>query len=114
MRTDPEIEYPPAQGVSFGVFGLGNKQYEHFAVVGKKVHKALAALGAVPAVRRGDGDDDDDIEEDFDTWKAELIAALDGSPLVTKVGLVPTLYKTEGTQPCIHTKSIDEVRRLDS
>ena len=74
----------PAQGVSFGVFGLGNKQYEHFAVVGKKVHKAMAALGAAAVVPRGDGDDDDDIDEDFDGWRAQLIAALDGSPLVTK------------------------------
>ena len=72
--------------MTFGVFGLGNKQYEHFAVVGKKVHKAMSALGAVPVVLRGDGDDDDDIDEDFDSWRGQLIAALDGSPLlVTKV-----------------------------
>lgn len=58
-------------------------------MVGKRVHKALAALGAVPVVPRGDGDDDEDIDEDFDTWQGQLIAALDGSPrLVTKVRFV--------------------------
>ena len=34
------------QTLSYGVFGLGNKQYEHFCAVGKRVHKALGALGA--------------------------------------------------------------------
>ena len=72
----------PLSEVSFGVFGLGTKQYEHFCAVGKRVHRAMASLGATPVVRRGDGDDDDDIEGDFDGWKSELLAALAGSPLL--------------------------------
>lgn len=48
------------------MFGLGNKQYEHFNAMGKKAHKQLAALGASPVVRRGDGDDDGCIDDDFD------------------------------------------------
>lgn len=56
------------QGVHFGVFGLGNKQYEHFNAVGKAVHKALEQMGAVAVVRRGDGDDDGIIDDDFDKW----------------------------------------------
>ena len=72
----------PLAEVSFGVFGLGNKQYEHFCAVGKRVHRAMTSLGATPVVRRGDGDDDDDIEGDFDGWKSELLAALAGSPLL--------------------------------
>jgi NADPH-ferrihemoprotein reductase len=70
------------QGVTYGVFGLGNKQYEHFAAVGKRMHKALAALGAQPLCDRGDGDDDDDIDADFDAWQAALLEGLDASPLV--------------------------------
>ena len=70
------------QDVSYAVFGLGNKQYEHFAAVGKRLHKALAALGAVAVCPRGDGDDDDDIDADFDAWQADLLTALDTSPLV--------------------------------
>jgi len=71
------------QGVMYGVFGLGNKQYEHFAAVGKRMHKALASLGGTPVCRRGDGDDDEDIDADFDAWQADLLAGLDVSPLVS-------------------------------
>jgi Flavodoxin len=67
------------QGVTFGIFGLGNKQYEHFCMVGKRMQKAMVALGAEPIVRRGDGDDDEDIEADFDAWREELMTALDAS-----------------------------------
>ena len=72
----------PLSKVSFGVFGLGNKQYEHFCAVGKRVHRAMTSLGATSVVRRGDGDDDDDIEGDFDGWKSELLSSLAGSPLL--------------------------------
>jgi NADPH-ferrihemoprotein reductase len=73
----------PLSALTFGVFGLGNKQYEHFCAVGKRMHKALESLGATPAVRRGDGDDDDDIEGDFDAWRGELMAALKASNLLS-------------------------------
>ena len=75
-------------GLSFGVFGLGNRQYEHFCAMGRKVSKAMRQLGADEAVARGEGDDDRDIDEDFDRWCSQLFAALDASGLVTagKVG----------------------------
>jgi NADPH-ferrihemoprotein reductase len=44
--------------------------------VGKKVDKAMRALGAQAVVRRGDGDDDDCIDDDFQAWCDELQAAL--------------------------------------
>lgn len=72
------------QGVSYGVFGLGNKQYEHFCAVGHKVHSAMQQLGAQPVVRRGDGDDDVDIDADFETWRTELYSSLDASSLLDK------------------------------
>ncbi|KAL4458551.1 hypothetical protein ABPG75_013416 [Micractinium tetrahymenae] len=71
------------QGVSFAVFGLGNRQYEHFCAMGRKVSKAMKALGASEVTPRGEGDDDRDIDEDFDKWSAQLFAALDSSDLVT-------------------------------
>ena len=74
----PTAKPGPLSGVHFGVFGLGNKQYEHFCAVGKRLDTALATLGGARAVRRGDGDDDDDIEADFDGWRADLWASLDG------------------------------------
>ena len=86
------------QTLSYGVFGLGNKQYEHFCAVGKRVHKALGALGAKALVRRGDGDDDEDIEADFESWRTELYAGLDkceelvkSSVSISGVAVVPFL-----------------------
>ncbi len=70
--------------MSFGVFGLGNKQYEHFCAVGKRMHRALAALGATPLVNRGEGDDDDDIEADFEAWRTDLYQALDKATVMAK------------------------------
>ncbi len=72
------------QGMSYGVFGLGNRQYEHFAAVGKKIHRLLADMGATAVVRRGDGDDDADIDADFDAWCTDMFAALDKSSVVRK------------------------------
>ena len=72
------------QGVTFAIFGLGNRQYEHFCAVGKRMHKALKDLGATAVGPRGEGDDDEDIEADFDKWRTELYDALDKCPLLTK------------------------------
>ena len=36
----------PLAGLSTAVFGLGNRQYEHFNSAGKGVNRALKALGA--------------------------------------------------------------------
>lgn len=54
----PRFNPPTPQGVSFGVFGLGNRQYEHFCAMGKKVSVAMRALGAAEVLPRGEGDDD--------------------------------------------------------
>lgn len=75
------------------MFGLGNKQYEHFCAVGKRMHRALAALGATALVQRGEGDDDDDIEADFEAWRTELYAALDKATVLAKA-------EVRGLRPC--------------
>ncbi len=66
--------------VTYAVFGLGNKQYEHFNAIGKKVFKCMGTLGAAPLIRRGDGDDDGCIDEEFEKWCSELNEALDSRP----------------------------------
>lgn len=60
-------------GLDFAVFGLGNKQYEHFNAMGKLVDQAMETLGASRVVPLGIGDDDDDLEGDFETWKEKLL-----------------------------------------
>jgi len=63
-------------GVSYAVFGLGNTQYEHFNSCGKEVDTRMAELGARRIAAIGLGDDDGDIEADFDSWRPQLYEAL--------------------------------------
>jgi NADPH-ferrihemoprotein reductase len=68
------------QDVSFAVFGLGNKQYEHFNAMGKRTYSSLEALGGKALLRRGDGDDDGCIDDDFEKWCSELYDVLAKHP----------------------------------
>ena len=54
-------------GLAFSVFGLGNKTYEHYNVMGKFFDKRLEELGGKRLTALGLGDDDGNIEEDFVT-----------------------------------------------
>jgi NADPH-ferrihemoprotein reductase len=56
-------------GLKYVVFGLGNKTYEHYNVIGRRVDAALTAMGAVRIGERGEGDDDKSMEEDYLEWK---------------------------------------------
>lgn len=56
-------------GLEYAVFGLGNKQYEHFNAMGKFFDMALGKLGGERIVPLSVGDDDDDLEGDFENWK---------------------------------------------
>lgn len=75
---------PSPQGTPFAVFGLGNKQYEHFNAMGKCFQKHLAALGGALLLPLGLGDDDADIADDFELWTKALIAAIDEKNLLQR------------------------------
>lgn len=60
---------PVLKDVEFAVFGLGNTQYDHYNAMGKFFHAALLQLGARPVVELGLGDDNADLEVDFEAWK---------------------------------------------
>jgi len=55
--------------LEYAVFGLGNRQYEHFNAMGKLVDECVGKLGAERIMPLAVGDDDDDLEGDFETWK---------------------------------------------
>lgn len=64
------------KNVKFTVFGLGNKTYEHFNFIGRKIDERMEKFGAQRIFRRGEGDDDASIEDDFSAWKKDLWPAL--------------------------------------
>jgi NADPH-ferrihemoprotein reductase len=62
--------------LSFSVFGLGNKQYEHFNRMGKRTNELLGNLGGNRIFEYGEGDDNECIEDDFQNWRTRMWTAL--------------------------------------
>ncbi|KAL0960826.1 hypothetical protein HGRIS_005845 [Hohenbuehelia grisea] len=60
------------EGLKYVVFGLGNKTYEHYNLIGRNVDKELTKMGAIRIGERGEGDDDKSMEEDYLEWKDSM------------------------------------------
>lgn len=59
--------------LDYAVFGLGNKQYEHYNNMSRFIDASLEKCGASRVAAIGLGDDDDDLEGDFETWKDNIL-----------------------------------------
>jgi NADPH-ferrihemoprotein reductase len=58
--------------LNYVLFGLGNKTYEQYNEVSRRVNKCLTKLGAHLVGPAGEGDDDGSMEEDYLTWKDNM------------------------------------------
>eukprot|EP00386_Alphamonas_edax_P006161 GDKI01020039.1.p1 GENE.GDKI01020039.1~~GDKI01020039.1.p1 ORF type:complete len:680 (+),score=234.20 GDKI01020039.1:38-2041(+) len=66
-----EREQGELSGMKFAIMGLGNRQYINFNEMARKVDRAFTKMGGVNICRRGEGDDDQDIEADFNKWATQ-------------------------------------------
>lgn len=62
--------------LNYIIFGLGNKTYEQYNAVCRRINKRLQQLGARLIGEAGEGDDDGSLEEDYLTWKENMWPAL--------------------------------------
>ncbi|GAX10319.1 NADPH-ferrihemoprotein reductase [Fistulifera solaris] len=71
----PEEPLEPTclQNVHYSIFGLGNKQYDHYNSMAKFLDHAMERCGAQRLAETGLGDDDDDLESDFENWKDQVL-----------------------------------------
>jgi sulfite reductase (NADPH) flavoprotein alpha-component len=66
--------FPCMEKLSYAVFALGDRHYEHFCKFGIDLDAKLAALGANPLCRRVECDVD--VDAPFSVWKTDLLTRL--------------------------------------
>lgn len=90
-------------GLDFAVFGLGNRQYEHFNAMGKLVDEGLEKGGANRLLKLGLGDDDNDLEGDFETWKDSKLWPALKKQYISSEDMKSSKSNTEKMPECPYT-----------
>jgi NADPH-ferrihemoprotein reductase len=75
-QEDEMVEEGTCEKLNYFIFGLGNKTYEYFNAIARRLDKRLTQLGAKRVGERGEGDDDASMEDDFLKWNPSIIKAL--------------------------------------
>ena len=90
--------FPRMEKLSYAVFALGDRHYEHFCKFGADLDAKLAALGANPLAMRVDSDVDYD--GPFLEWKKLVLARLDKHmSRALGDGIKPVLAVAEASAP---------------
>ncbi len=98
--------FPRMEKLSYAVFALGDRHYEHFCKFGKDLDAKLAALGANRLADRVDCDVD--VDEPFAQWKAAMLARLnDDFPSASRKTPVPT-HESHEPDPSAHAAARPE------
>eukprot|EP00475_Leptophrys_vorax_P035715 TRINITY_DN5919_c0_g1_i1.p1 TRINITY_DN5919_c0_g1~~TRINITY_DN5919_c0_g1_i1.p1 ORF type:complete len:620 (-),score=164.24 TRINITY_DN5919_c0_g1_i1:103-1764(-) len=79
MFKELEHKKNDAKSFRFTVFGLGQSQTypERYQAAGKTLDKLLEASGGERYFKRGEGDDNKDVEADFESWVDEFMEKLE-------------------------------------
>jgi NADPH-ferrihemoprotein reductase len=80
------------KGLKYSVFGLGNKQYQYYNAMGKRFNQEIERCGGERVYRYGEGDDNENLEDDFNSWKEGVWAEL------TKVAQASGAANTTGSR----------------
>jgi NADPH-ferrihemoprotein reductase len=75
-QDDEMVEEQVCENLNYFVFGLGNKTYEHFNAISRRLDKRLTKLGGKRIGVCGEGDDDASMEDDYLKWAPTNIKAL--------------------------------------
>jgi len=66
-------EDKPLKDLKYVLFGLGNKTYEFYDLIGRELNKMLKNWGGASIIGEfGEGDDNEDTEGDFQEWKEKM------------------------------------------
>jgi len=85
---DESLPADTLKGMSYTVMGCGNRQYVNFNQCAKDADKHMQRLGATRILEIGMGDDDQNIEEDWEQWKDTGLWAALQTALGAKVSQV--------------------------